>query len=983
MTTVLELTTPVEFEGTTPGTVDLKNSTTFTIDGAEGEKSQITYTSPGAATVLFYVRDTYGDTWNGHEIDVEDADNDSSIKILNENGESVDVIKALRPNTSLKHKTWNKFQVTLEVDYKIKFGGGSYASETRFFIVDKSQESTFDAYLGTENDIPTSGVIYHNSGWTGLTNATKTPAELGITINPVTIADGVFQVTREILDANDIISFTATYGDLSATGSIVTPDTIAPVITLNGSNSVTIGSNSDEGASYTDPGASAHDARDGDISSRITTTGSVDVSVAGTYTITYDVSDTAGNQATPIERTINVLQYDPSVVFKPANRAQLKAGLDAYFTDSNYGTKKDNGHDISEENLTNSNGNTIPTVLFMGDIGSWDVSDVTSFYQLFNHARNFNEDISNWNVSKVTTMQLMFYYASSFNQDLRTKIVTPESGDAYLAWDVKSVTNMQNMFHSTTNYIVNGTVDTQLNWNLSNSLPDDKFSDIFTSSSSANTNLYGSTPSRDNFLGNTLGQNPYADFTSITDQSVNNYTIHVVESASAQETLFLNVPDASNFKLEILEEDNVKVATDGTSTNTTANGGTLKLSPIDSLTNQTAFYDDNGTTVYGNIDYAGLKATLTYTAASDIDGIAKLSENLQVRARYTDPTGDKTVTLTVAITNLETKYYAAGKTTYTINLVDDYGAAAEDGSTNLVTTATNFADKEVTVNLIHDGVTIPHIFTYTLPSNDPQTLKNDGFSADDLFHSGKFVEAEPLLGIYTKTELEGAGYTFWYEKNVPDNTQVSIMHHHVLYDRINQPSDNIVPLIQRYVPDGTSLNGSKEIRNELRNNWRFKFKRESDNEIFDVRFTDMDDAYDNNNTSTSYLYFWTEPRLETASNVTTTYIIEAIYSKTPNVEITLNGNETMTLNVGDSFVDPGATTDTDGVTATVTVTDADGVVLSSVDTSVVGTYTLTYSAAGATQDKVRTVTVLPTVQDVSTHTVKNQPTSFFLKYNGL
>ena len=148
-------------------------------------------------------------------------------------------------------------------------------------------------------------------------------------------------------------------------------------------------------------------------------------------------------------------------------------------------------------------------------------------------------------------------------------------------------------------------------------------------------------------------------------------------------------------------------------------------------------------------------------------------------------------------------------------------------------------------------------------------------------------------------------------------------------------------------------------------------------------FTDMDDAYDNNNTSTSYLYFWTEPRLETASNVTTTYIIEAIYSKTPNVEITLNGNETMTLNVGDSFVDPGATTDTDGVTATVTVTDADGVVLSSVDTSVVGTYTLTYSAAGATQDKVRTVTVLPTVQNVSTHTVKNQPTSFFLKYNGL
>lgn len=103
------------------------------------------------------------------------------------------------------------------------------------------------------------------------------------------------------------------------------------------------------------------------------------------------------------------------------------------------------------------------------------------------------------------------------------------------------------------------------------------------------------------------------------------------------------------------------------------------------------------------------------------------------------------------------------------------------------------------------------------------------------------------------------------------------------------------------------------------------------------------------------------------------------------VEITLvnDNDDTNKVNVGTNFSDPGATTNADGVTATVTVIDADGVVLSSVDTSVVGTYTLTYSADGATENKVRTVTVLPTVQDVSTHTVKNQPTSFFLKYNNL
>lgn len=977
MTTVLELTTPVEFVGTTPGTVDLKNSTTFTIDGVEGDKNQITYTSPGTATVLFYVRDSFGDSWNGHDIDVEDASGDSSIEILNENGESKDVITVLRPTAAL-HKSWNKFEVTLKADYKIKFGSGSFASETRLFIVNKSEEveATFDAsHLGTENNtMPSANVLFVTSDWTHnsstLADQTKTPAELMPTLNfdPVTITDGVFNVTQEMLVANDIMSFTATYGELSKTGSIETPDTIAPVITLNGSSSVTIGT-SVQGASYTDAGATAHDARDGDISSSITTTGSVDISEAGTYTITYNVSDTAGNAAESVTRTVNVLQHDSSVVFKPADRAELKKGLDAYFTDDNYGTKKDNAVDISGENLKNSDGDTIPTVLFMGDIGDWNVSEVTSFYRLFYYARNFNQDITKWNVSNVEIMSDMFWHANNFNQDLRTTIVTPGSGDAYLAWDVKSVTNMQNMFRSTTNYAENGISDKQLNWNLSNSLPDSLLTNMFSYSSSANTTLYGSTPSRDKFLGNTLGQSPYAAFTSITDFTESeNYTIHVVEGASAQETLFLNVPGATNFKLEILENDVVKVATDGTATANTAKGGTLELSSIDSLTNQTAFYDDNGTTKYGEIPYTGLKATLTYTAASDIVGISKLSENLQVKASYTDPTGDKTVTLTVAITNLETKPYVAGQTTYTIDLVNEYGAAA--GTPDLVTNVTNFADKEVTVNLIHDGLNIPHIFTYTLGS-DPQTLHDDGFSATELYHSGKFVEAEPLLGIYTKTELEGAGYTIWYEKNVPDNTTLSI-YHHLSYDRISNPLYNIVPLIEDYVPDGTSLTNSKTIRNELKNNWRFILERTTDNEIFDITFKDTNSSYHNNLTWSHYLYFSTTPDLQNNNYVTNSYKVTKMYNQTPIVEITLDGDATMTLNVGDSFVDPGAITDIDGVTATVT---------GSVVTSVVGTYTLTYTADGATEDKVRTVTVLPTVQDVNATADKNQPTSFFLKYN--
>ena len=45
---------------------------------------------------------------------------------------------------------------------------------------------------------------------------------------------------------------------------------------------------------------------DGNITSSIVETGSVNSSVVGSYTITYNVSDFAGNAATAVTRTINV-----------------------------------------------------------------------------------------------------------------------------------------------------------------------------------------------------------------------------------------------------------------------------------------------------------------------------------------------------------------------------------------------------------------------------------------------------------------------------------------------------------------------------------------------------------------------------------------------------------------------------------------------------------------------------------------------------
>lgn len=83
------------------------------------------------------------------------------------------------------------------------------------------------------------------------------------------------------------------------------PDTTAPVIILSGSPTV----NLLVGDTYTEEGATALDDVDGDISANIVIGGDVvDTSTPGTYIVTYNVSDNAGNPADEVTRTVIVAE---------------------------------------------------------------------------------------------------------------------------------------------------------------------------------------------------------------------------------------------------------------------------------------------------------------------------------------------------------------------------------------------------------------------------------------------------------------------------------------------------------------------------------------------------------------------------------------------------------------------------------------------------------------------------------------------------
>ena len=84
-------------------------------------------------------------------------------------------------------------------------------------------------------------------------------------------------------------------------------DEIPPVITIQGDNPVTV----ELGSSYTDAGATAFDAFHGNTS--VTSSGTVDTSAVGSYTITYTATDLDNNTATST-RVVNVVDTTAPVI---------------------------------------------------------------------------------------------------------------------------------------------------------------------------------------------------------------------------------------------------------------------------------------------------------------------------------------------------------------------------------------------------------------------------------------------------------------------------------------------------------------------------------------------------------------------------------------------------------------------------------------------------------------------------------------------
>src|SRR5690606_32124550 len=104
------------------------------------------------------------------------------------------------------------------------------------------------------------------------------------------------------VDTSMVGSYNVTYNVTDASGNVALEeirvvevvDTTIPVITLNGDNPLLL----EACSTYTEPGAIAIDPCFGDISGDIIIDSStLDIGTAGSYTVTYSVTDASGNNA--------------------------------------------------------------------------------------------------------------------------------------------------------------------------------------------------------------------------------------------------------------------------------------------------------------------------------------------------------------------------------------------------------------------------------------------------------------------------------------------------------------------------------------------------------------------------------------------------------------------------------------------------------------------------------------------------------------
>jgi len=323
----------------TPYTVDIRtysattqsvaSSVTFTTDSAVD-------TTPSAFSFTPQTEAARGITVTSNAIAVQgvDAGVDVPISVSGDTGSQYSV----STDGGATWGGWTSADTNVRLNYQVRvrhttsneYSSGGYDGVRETTVTIGGVTGTFTSTtladttdpvisLTGGNQTVTQGDTWVEPGYTATDNADGDITVSGVVVTGSvdTSALGEYVLTYTATDASG--NQTSTTRTVTVVEPVPT-DTEAPTISLVGGN-MTI----EEGGTFVEPGYSATDNVDGDLTNSVTVTGSVDTSVPGTYLRTYSVTDAAGNTGTAT-RTVVV---NPLIVYPLSSPAPASRTYDA------------------------------------------------------------------------------------------------------------------------------------------------------------------------------------------------------------------------------------------------------------------------------------------------------------------------------------------------------------------------------------------------------------------------------------------------------------------------------------------------------------------------------------------------------------------------------------------------------------------------------------------------------------------------------
>lgn len=237
-----------------------------------------------------------------------EVQSDSVLKIPQTTYLFFDVTNKVEREGNVDYNTIGDYEIT----YKVPKLLGKYRQKATVHIVDTIPPEL--NILGEIEYNQSYATKFQDPGYTA-NDAYEGDLTEKVIVEKFKYTDTEFEIKYTVSDSSE--------NEVSKTRKIHIIDDVPPVITLNGGETITL----KIGENYIEKGAKAEDKKDGNLTENIEITGKVDTSKAGTYEITYKVSDANGNKASKKRKVIVKSEQIKSEEVKPQIETNNKKGV--------------------------------------------------------------------------------------------------------------------------------------------------------------------------------------------------------------------------------------------------------------------------------------------------------------------------------------------------------------------------------------------------------------------------------------------------------------------------------------------------------------------------------------------------------------------------------------------------------------------------------------------------------------------------------